>query len=339
MKSYVGMLLGAAAIGLLSSAPSFAQDADLIAKAKAEGVVAYYGIGAPSPTMKELGEAFTKQYGIKFDAFITGGVQVAQKIQLELMSGRVNADVVEVGDSSIIMELSKKGAIASFVPPGAEKLPKGLVSPDGLWVAIARNTYPIIYNKKLVSEAEAPKSYKDLTDPKWKDKVVVASPNYGSSQLVFVKGLVELGGWELVEGLKKNNLFIVQGWPEAEQAIATGERQVGVDINVRLATALRRGENFGVVYPSEGTIVGASVLAIMKAAPHPNAARLFSMFRISQEQQQLLPKVGMYPVIVDGGTPAGLEPIDKLKVHNVNADELATQAGEIRSRWTKTVER
>ncbi len=82
--------------------------------------------------------------------------------------------------------------------------------------------------------------------------------------------------------------------------------------------------------------VGVSVLGIMKAAPHPNAARLFAIFRLSQEQQQLLPKVGMYPVIPGAGTPAGLEPIDKLKVHNVNADELAAQAGKIRSRWTKT---
>jgi iron(III) transport system substrate-binding protein len=339
MKKYA-RLLAQSAVVALAAWPNLAnaQDADLIAKAKAEGSVTYYGIG-PAGLIKQLSEAFTKQYGIKVETFITGGVQIAQKVQLEITAGKVNADVVEIGDSSIITELARKGSIASYVPPDAKNLPKDVVSADGYWVGFARNTYPIIYNKKLVSEADSPKSYKDLTDPKWKDKVVVASPNYGSSQLVFVKGLVEIGGWELVEGLKKNNLFVVQGWPEAEQAIATGERSVGVDINVRLAAALSKGEPFGVNYPTEGTIVGVSVIGILKDAPHPNAARLFEIFRLSQEQQKLLPKVGMYPVIADAGAPAGMEPLEKLKQHPVNADELSTEASAIKGKWTNLVER
>lgn len=329
----LGLILAAGLAG-----PARAQDAALIAKAKREGTVSLYSV-SPTPVLQAIADRFTQAYGVKVEVFRAGGAQIEQKLYLEMRSGRVAADLVELGDATAINQIAAKGGIAAYKPANAAGLATALLDPKGNWVTIAQHVYPIVYNSQKVAAADAPKSYKDLADPKWKDKLVLASPNYGSTQTTLVKGLVELDGWGFVEKLKANNAMVARGFPDLENAISTGERLVGIDISIRLVEALKQGAPLGFVFPADGTVAVQDVLAITEAAPHPNAARLLEEFFLSDELQRFLQTAGMYPVKAGAGSPGQLPALASLNLHYVDLVELEAQRQDMISQWTDLVER
>jgi iron(III) transport system substrate-binding protein len=330
------LMLGTAAS--VARAQNDAADQGLAERARQEGSVALYSI-SPTPVVQAIADRFTKKYGIKVDIFRAGGAQIEQKLYLEMRSGRVAADVIELGDATAVDQIAARGGIADYTPTNAAGLAPALIGAHGDWVTIAQHVYPIIYNNQKLTPAEAPQTYAALADPKWKDKLVVASPNYGSTQTILVEGLVELEGWGFVQKLKANNVMVARGFPDLENAIATGERLAGIDISIRLVQALQQGAPLGAVFPADGTIAVQDVVAVLKAAPHPNAARLLEEFLLSDELQRFLRTAGMFPVKPSAGSPGQLPPLASLKLHYVNLDELEAQRREMVSRWTDLVER
>ncbi len=327
----------AAAVWAIAAGAAQAQDAALVAKAQQEGTVSLYTI-SPTDVAQGFADHFTAKYGIKVRIFRAGGGQIEQKLALEMRSNRVEADVVELGDPTAILQIARKGGIASFVPANSARLAKELVDPHGYWVAIAQNVILLVYNKDKVSAADAPKTYQDLADPKWKGKVALASPNYGSTQLTFVKGLVELHGWALVDALKKNNVMVARGWPDSENLISTGERLIGPDISIRTISAVKHGAPLGIVFPPK-TIAVLDVMAVLSAAPHPNAARLLIEFYLTDPEQKFMASQAAYPIRAEAGSPAGLPLLSQLKLHYINLEQLEAQHSEIVARWTDTLER
>lgn len=329
-----------AAVLVLAMGLSYAraEDAALIEKAKQEGSVTVYSI-SPTPVIQAIADRFTQKYGIKVEIFRAGGAQIEQKLYLEIRSGQVAADLVELGDATAIDQIAAKGGIADYRPQNAAGLAPSLVNAKGNWVTVAQHVYPIVYDKRKLTAAEAPQTYAALADPKWKGRLVLASPNYGSTQTVLVKGLVELEGWGFVEKLKASDAMVARGFPDLENAIATGERTVGIDISIRLVHALAAGAPLGAVFPASGTIAVQDVVGVLKAAPHPNAARLLEEFFLSDDLQGFLSTAGMFPVKAGAGPPKGLPALASLKLHYINLDELEAQRRDMVSRWTDLVER
>ncbi len=331
----IGLCLYALQVGT----PAQAQDAALIAKARQEGTVSLYTI-SPTQIAQEFGKHFTDKYGIRVVIFRAGGGQIQQKLALEMRSNRVAADVVEIGDPTAINQLASKGGIASYKPPGSETLAPGLLDSHDRWTTISQSVFPIIYNKQMLGADTAPQIYRDLADPKWKDKIVLASPNYGSTQTTLVKGLVELQGWSFIDALEANSIMIARGFPDAENLIATGERSVGIDISSRYVEAIGKGVPLGVVFPADAIVAVQDVMAIMEAAPHPNAARLLVEFYLTAPEQAFVAAgAGAYPVKAASGSPSGLPPLSSLKLHYIDLSDLEAHHSEIVSRWTNTLER
>ena len=333
--------VGWAIFGMVTAAlcgNAWAQDADLIARAKQEGAVSIYSI-SPTPLVQAIADRFAKAYGIKVNVFRAGGAEIEQKLYLEMRTSRMVADVIEIGDPTAINKLAKRDGITSFKPANSADLPAGLVDPEGRWVTVGLNVFPIVYNKEKVSAADAPKFYKDLADPKWKGRIVLASPNYGSTQTTLVKGLIELNGWSFVEGLRANDPMVARGFPDLENVIATGERTVGIDISIRMINAIKQGAPLGVVFPADGTIAAQDILAITRAAPHPYAARLLEEFYLTDDMQKFLSEEATFPVKPAGGSPPGLPKLTDLKFHFINIAELEAQRSDMVARWTNLVER
>jgi iron(III) transport system substrate-binding protein len=332
----------AVALGIATAAftapAARAQSDDLIAKAKKEGSVSLYTI-APTAVAQAFGKQFKDKYGIDVTIFRAGGAQIEQKLSLEVRSRRVAADVVEIADPTAINQLAHKNAIANYTPANSAGLGKGLVDPQGRWTTIGQNIFILVYNKAKVKAEDAPKHYADLADPKWKGKLALASPNYGSTQLVFAKGLIEIGGWQLIDALKKNEAIVARGWPDLENLVATGERLVAPDISIRTIEALKKGANLGVNYPDEGIIAAQDVMGILAAAPHPNAARLLVEFYLSDAAQKFVAQTASYPVKASAGGPEGLKPLGELKLHYIDLGDLEAHHDDYVSRWTSTLER
>ncbi|HUG35542.1 MAG TPA: extracellular solute-binding protein [Candidatus Limnocylindrales bacterium] len=157
--------------------PAAAQDPRLEA-AKKEGKVLWYTSLALTSAEK-VAKLFETAYpGIKVEVHRTGSQRVLQRVMQELQANIKNADVIHTSDAGHFVLLKDKKLLLKYTPAGVEGFPAGFKDKDGYHYGLRATVNAIGYNTKSVSAADAPKTWKDLLDPKWRGKLVTAHPGY-----------------------------------------------------------------------------------------------------------------------------------------------------------------
>jgi iron(III) transport system substrate-binding protein len=255
-----------------------------------------------------------KHPAIKVSTVVAGSGELVKRIEAE--KGRPLGDVVwsagpeAIGSQKALFEPYLSREAAAFAP--------GQAPGDRTWTPFTTMPYVIMYNKKLVPEAEAPKAWKDVLDPRWKGKVAYAdATKSGSSYTLLVTWLTIYGkndaGWKFVEDLLRQTKVLPKS-SMIYQMVANGEFPVGLTFEQAAFDYLKSGAPVGIVYPSDGTAVIPDGSALIKNGAHPNAARLFLDFTVSREGQELIvQKFGRRSVRKDVSSPAGLPPLDQIK--------------------------
>src|SRR5256885_2573446 len=211
-----------------AAAPACAQDARLEA-AKKEGKVVWYTSLALTSAEK-VAKLFEAAYpGIKVEVHRTGSQRILQRVMQELGANIKIADVVHTSDAGHFVLLKDKKLLAHYTPAGVEKFPAGFKDKDGYYFGLRATVNCIAYNSKLVPAAEAPKTWKDLLDPKWKGKLVTAHPGYSGVIATHVLALVNLYGWDYFKQLAQNKVMITQSAADPPSVVASGERMVAVN--------------------------------------------------------------------------------------------------------------
>ena len=313
-----------------------AQDSRLEA-AKKEGKVVWY-TSLALPSAEKVAKLFETAYpGVKVEVHRTGSERILSRVMQELQANIKNVDVVHTSDAGHFVLLKNKNLLQKYTPAGVEGFPAGFKDKDGYYYGLRATVSVIAYNTKSVPAAEAPKTWKDLLDPRWKGKMVTAHPGYSGVIATHVLALVNQYGWDYFKQLAQNRLMLVQSAVDPAGAVASGERVVAVDGGeYTFYQARKKGNPIEIVYPKEGVPLIVSPTAIMSFAPHPNAARLFTDFTFSREVQQVMAdSEGLYT-----GHPAVKYPADKpklseLKLLSVDPEELEKRNEEIKKRFVE----
>src|SRR6202045_3649982 len=177
-----GVLLAGAAFStrvMADAPPPEPVTSALIEAAKKEGQVSYY-TSTDLPVAEKLAKAFEAKYpGISVHTERTGAERVFQRIGQEYSSNIHAVDVVNSSDASHFIVWKRDGLLDAYVPEDVAKFyPPEHRDPDGqfaswrIWLSI------IAYNTGMVKTDDAPKSFADLLDPKWKSKIVKGHPGY-----------------------------------------------------------------------------------------------------------------------------------------------------------------
>jgi iron(III) transport system substrate-binding protein len=269
--------------------PPYEVTPELLEAAKSEGSVVFYT--ATDVTVAEkLAATFEQEYpGIKVQVERAGSERVFQRIGQEYTSGIYNADVIETSDAVHFIMFKREGWLTPAVPSEVAKAwPKDERDPDGQYAAYRAHLSVIAYRKDQVKPEDAPKSFADLLDPKWKGKLVKAHPGYSGTVMTATHALSKALGWEYFEKLGQQDVMQVQSSTEPPKKLAQGERSAEVDGNEYNCFRLKEeGVPIEIVYATEGTPLVVGNAAILKNAPHPNAAKLFYAYLFSLEAQQL----------------------------------------------------
>ncbi len=221
--------------------------------------------------------AFEKAYGIKVDFVRADSAEIALRLLNESKAGHVQADVF---DGFGAPALVKAGVVASFIPDPAKNLPPQFHDPDGHWAAT--NLYVLTpgYNTDLVPKGTEPKTFQDLLDPKWKDKMAWNSQPSSAAGPGFV-GLV------LADmGEEKGTAYLKELAKQKVAGLKVSARQVLDQVIAgEYAIAIQIFNNHAVISAAQGAPVAwipmnpamgiLSVFSVTEGAPHPNAARLF----------------------------------------------------------------
>jgi iron(III) transport system substrate-binding protein len=262
----------------------------LIEAAKKEGKSSFY-TAMDLQFAEKLGKEFEAKFsGIAVRVERSGAERVFTRIGQEYSSNVHAVDVVNTADQSHCIVWKRNGWLAPYLPEEVVKYyDKQYYDPDGLEVTTRILVSPIAYNTDLVKKEEAPKSFADLLDPKWKGKMVKAHPAYSGTIMNSTFQVARDLGWEYLEKLAKQSVLQVQSATDTPKKIALGERAVMVDgAGYLVIREKEAGKPVEIVYPAEGTPLATGPSAVFKAAPNPNAARLFFNWMHSREGQQIL---------------------------------------------------
>ncbi len=317
--------------------PPVAVTPELIAAATKEGRVVFY-----SSYDVAVGEVFRKAFeakypGIAVEVERSGSERIFSRVAQEYESGIHAVDVVDSADWTHVLFWKRQGWLAAFVPEETTKWPAEMRDPDGFFAADRASLTVIGYNTKLVRAEDAPKSYADLLEAKWKGKIVKAHPAYSGNVMTTTYALSQLLGWDFYQKLAAQRVLQVQSSTEPPKKVALGERAVMIDGNeYNLFLLKKQGAPVEVVYAQEGTTLCPGMAGIMKDAPHPNAARLFASFLFSLEAQQLAYDVAevrsFHPEVKD---KPGRLPLRDIKLLKVDPVELEKATESIRATYAR----
>ncbi|WP_217539552.1 ABC transporter substrate-binding protein, partial [Stenotrophomonas sp. GbtcB23] len=101
---------------------------------------------------------------------------IFQRLVQELQANAVQGDLMSTNDDGQMLQLKEQGALAQYAPENLKDMVTELrdrADKENYWITSGVSPLVIAYNTKLVTEAEAPKNWSDLTDPKWKGQVAI----------------------------------------------------------------------------------------------------------------------------------------------------------------------
>src|SRR6266481_2675717 len=243
--------------------------------------------------------------------------------------------VAKLFEAAHYVLLKDKKLLMKYTPAGVERFPAAFKDKDGYHYGLRATVNVIAYNSKIISAAEAPKTWKDLLDPKWKGKLVTAHPGYSGVIATHVLALVQLHGWDYFKQLAQNKPMLVQSAVDPSGIVASGERPVAVDGgDYTFYQVKKKGNPVEIVFPKEGVPLVVSPSAITSFAPHPNAARLFTDFIFSREIQQVLADTeGLYSGHPQVTYPADKPRLSELRLLQVDPEELEKRNEEIKMKF------
>jgi iron(III) transport system substrate-binding protein len=337
MVQRVCSLIVMAALVVIGVATSAGAQSPHLDGARKEGKVVWY-TSLALQSAEKVAKLFEAAHpGIKVEVHRTGSQRVLQRLMQELQANIRNADVVHTSDAGHFVLLKDKKLLMKYTPAGADRLPTGFRDKDGFHYGLRATVSVIAYNPKIVSAAEAPKTWKDLLDPKWRGKLVTAHPGYSGVIATHVLALVNLHGWDYFKKLAENKPMIVQSAVDPPGVVASGERPVAANTADYNAYATKKkGNPIEIVIPQEGVPLIVSPTAITAFAPHPNAAKLFTDFSFSREVQQVLAdSEGLYTGHPEVTYPADKPKLSDLKLLQVDPGELEKRNEEIKKRFVE----
>ena len=332
----IATMAGIAGLGLaLNGAPAFAQaefgSPELIAAAKKEGKLVYYTANFAEVEQQVI-KAFNKRFPeIKVEMVRAPGGQLITRVKTEAAAGKLAADVVDHSDRALMLPLVDM--FQDYAPPNAaDYKPESMISPK-LWPR-ATLVWSIAYNTELVKNP--PKTWMDLTKPEYNKQigqVFAASGGTTWTRIMFERQVLGEDYWK--KQAATNPVLYPSGAP-ASDALVRGEISISPLLYNAVLPKLRDGAPLKIFFPPEGAPVNPYASGIPKTAAHPNAARLFLNWCLSQEGQAFMIKeLGNLTSLKEQFYPEGFDP-KSVKVWLPKFDDYQKLHGPWVEEWNKT---
>jgi len=282
--------------------------ADLIAAARKEGAVSIYSTTDGAEVATLLSGFRAAFPGINVEYADQNSTELYNRFISEAAAGGGTADFLWSSAMDLQVKLVNEGYGQDYVSAEQASLPA--------WANWKNQAYgttaePIafVYNTRLVPEADVPRTHaalaKLLTDKAatYKGKVTSYDPERSGVGFLFVSQDAQIdndGLWALARAIGKADAKLYTSSGAMMERIASGEHLIGFNMIGSYAAERRKKDpTYGVVLPTDFTLVMSRIAFIPKAAKHPAAAKLFLDYMLSRAGQATLADRSIAPVRTD----------------------------------------
>jgi iron(III) transport system substrate-binding protein len=341
------VLTGAAALGASAALPSgrafaaemSAREKELYEAAKKEGELTWYTAHSDDVTAQALGRDFESIYpGIKVNVVRTTAQVAFQRVTQEVRAGAMQVDVLSSTDLGHYVSLKEKNLLEKYVPENAAKAIDVYKNsdPDGLFYVTAAGLIGISYNTSKLKEEEVPKTWPELLEPKWKDKISTGHPGFSGYVGTWVVTMRKLYGWDFFEKLAKNNPQVGRSINDTVTMLNAGERIVAAGPVGTTMDSAKKGNPLAMVYPSDGSVLIIAPSGIMKGVKHPNAAKLFMEYLLSPPASKVWVEHYGESIRPEVGPLPGVKSAKDVKIVNPSVEEVSKGIPEVIKAWRDT---
>ena len=276
--------------------------------------------------MQKFGGMFQKETGTKMESINISTGEIYARLKVE--KARPQADVWHSVRAELLDKGKEEGLIAPYKPANAKFLLPLYAYPNE--PAFTGTTmYPLVvgYNVEALKKmgAQPPKTYEDLLNPQWKDKIIMPHPAASGTGYAFLVTVIQLyrekgesgiqsrKGWEFLIKLNQNMSQYTRSGSAPAKLVATGEFPLCITFYDRVFQLAAEGYPIAFTAPSP-TFAEPSCTAIVANAPNMDGAKKFMEFILSKSAQELAVTLGNYSVRPDVAPPKGAIPLKDIKV-------------------------
>ena len=308
----------AAATPTVAPVPSgVAGTADLIAAAKAEGSIYQTGIPPEWVNYQAIFDLWKQNYGITINGTATEG-EYSSGQELDSIKNTGKPDVGDVG-IAFAVQAKTQGLSAPYKNSYWADIPDTAKDADGYWCCNYWGAQALIVNTDAVKIQI--KDWKDLLDPSLKNSVGIDGDPTKANDSFFAVWSAAIGNGGGVDNIQPGIDFMNQlqqsGNLTAARAsdanIISGEVKVAIKwdyLGLAVRDKAAGAPNISVTIPTSGSLASPYADIVAKAAPHPNAAKLWQEHIYSDAAQLLFLKGYAHPIRFDALQAAGKIPAD-----------------------------
>lgn len=306
----------ASLIALVAAGAALAADDATIAAANKEGTVAIYS-ATDLALVQPMIDAFNARYpGIKVDYNDLNTNIIYNRVISEAAAGQMGGDIVWNSAMDLQMRLARDGYFAAYATPEGGAMPAWAKYQDELF-AVTVEPVGMIYNKLAIAEGKVPATQQALTTflatPEAKGKVATFDPEKsGIGFLIQTNAAATTSGfWELVKSFGAAGGKTYSSTGSMRETVASGENVIAFNLIGSYALDWAKdSQTLGVAFDPEHTAAFSRLAGITAEAPHPNAAKVFLDFMLSQEGQSALARNGLPSIRTDVTSGFNLDTIN-----------------------------
>lgn len=286
--------LAALALMLFAShLPAAESEQEKIAGAKKEGPVYWYGSMNVDDASALVAGIAQKYPFIDIKRSRAANAPILSRLDVEARARGSNVDLIDL-DGFYVAQALKRNYWTRYVSPELAAYPKELSDPAGRWSGFFLLPQVVIYNTTLVPAAAAPKTYNDLFDPRWKNRMAIPD-----SAVTWYHGMLQYMGAEkgraFMRRLAAQNVHVQTGNRMMVELAMAGEHAIGIAAYAhRIGQYQKRGAPMGWI-KDDVLITTPQAIGVSGYGKAPNAAKLIVDFVLSPEGQAILRRSGRIP--------------------------------------------
>lgn len=283
---------------------------------------------------------FERQTGIHVKALFDTEEAKSTGVLNRLLAEKNNpqCDVFWSGDPLRAHILKVKGISQPYASPIAADINKYFKDKDQHWTGFSARARVLIYNKNRLGPEDVPHSIFELADPKYKNRVVVANPLFGTTSFHFAALFSVLGrekAEQFLTDLQRNGVLIVPSNSDVRKRVASGEYFCGITDTDDAFEAQKQDRATGMVFLDQkdgemGTLIIPNTVSLIKHSPHPGTGKRLADYLLSAETEaKLAVSCAQMPLHRGVPTPPDVPSLDTIKPMAVDYDDAAEMLEQI----------